>query len=257
MSRHLARNNYHLMRGAARRTTVDELRRSGRRTVSVLNFRDVQDLIEQAVENTLKRRGLKLDGPGIHEDVRLEFLALMRERDLLSKTVEDLLQEKEQLRDNRQKLGQAIAVATDEYRSVQEAAIDDEESEELARLEARVEALLRELLAEDQPEKGDRAVAIVAQAFAEQRALTAERARRAHEARLSQMDRRIGRLKHKLQETEDMLARAQADGGLEAIPGQPIQPGLDVADPSFETKKALLSEIFKLNVELGEMLGKN
>ncbi|RKY18086.1 MAG: hypothetical protein DRQ55_14265 [Planctomycetota bacterium] len=244
------------MRGAARRTTVDELRKQGRRTVSVLNFRDVQDLIEQAVENTLKRRGLKLDGRGIHEEVRLEFLALMRERDMLRKTVEDLLHERERLAENRERLDRALTATTSEYRSAQKSEVV-EEADELAALAAEVEAALRDTLADTPAETTEEAVELVNEAFARQRAVTLERAQTAHEANLHRLERRMSRLKSKLSETEEMLARAQSEPELAAIPGQPVAAGLDSADPAFETKTELLSEIFKLNVELREMLEKN
>lgn len=256
MSR-LARNIYHLMRGAARRTTVDDLRKQGRRTVQVLNFRDVQTLIEKAVDNTLKRRGLKLDGPGIQEDVRLEFLALMRERDLLQSTVEELLNEQQKLQDNREKLGKALAVAADEYKSAKQSDHDAEEARELDALGDRVEASLRSLLQNTEPGLDDRAIAIVKQAFAEQRAVTLDRARKTQEERVQRIQRRMDRLKAKLLETEDMLARARLEGQLDGIPGEAFEAGLNAADPDFTTKKELLSEIFRLNVELREVLGKD
>ena len=256
MSRSLARNIYHLMRGAARRTSVDELRRGGRKTVSVLNFRDVQKLIEQAVDNTLKRRGLKLDGRGIHEEVRLEFLALMRERDVLKKTVEDLLFEKARLAENRERLDRALSATATEYQSARQEVVDAEAAE-LAALAAEVETALRDAL-RDAPERTTiAALDLVAAAFAKQRQVMLERAHEAHEANLRRLERRMARLKAKLSETEEMLARAQSEGGLEAVPGQHVDPGLDTADPAFETKKELLGEIFKLNVELREMLDRN
>jgi len=257
MSRHLARNIYHLMKGAARRTTVDDLRKQGRRSVSVLNFKDIQDLIEKAVENTLKRRGLKLNGPGIQEQVKLEFLALIRERDMLQATVEQLLDEKKKLSRNRDKLGKALAVATDEYKSAQEADHDDEEAAELDALGARVESSLRELLDGTDKQLEDRAVDLVHQAFSEQRGVAVEKAKRNQGERVQRIQRRMSRLKAKLQETEEMLARARADGVVEGVPGQPVDSGLDASDPTFETKKELLSEIFRLNVELREVLDKD
>lgn len=255
MSRSLARNIYHLMRGAARRTTVDDLRRQGRKAVSVLNFRDVQALIEQAVENTLKRRGLKLDGQGVHEEVRLEFLALMRERDLLQTTVEDLLHEKERLAENKERLDRALAAAATEYESARE----DESAEDagmLDALSARVQEQLKALLASAPAATAGQALALVGEAFAQQRATMQERARVAQRERLDRIERRMSRLKQKLAETEDMLARARSSSGLEPIVGEPVQAGLDAADPAFGTKKELLSEIFRLNVELREMLEK-
>jgi hypothetical protein len=256
MSRSLARNIYHLMRGAARRTSVDDLRKSGRKTVSVLNFRDVQALIEQAVDNTLKRRGLKLDGRGIHEEVRLEFLALMRERDLLQKTVEDLLHEQERLAENKQRLDKALSAAAVEYESAQEIDLSADAAE-LEGLAKEVERQLMQVLVDTPPTTQQQALEVVADGFSRQRELTVERARAVQESNLRRIERRMSRLKTKLSETEEMLARAQAQSHLEGIPGEHVDAGLDAGDPAYTTKKELLSEIFKLNVELREMLDKS
>jgi len=257
MSRSLSRDLYHLMRKASRRTPVDKLRRSGHKNVSVLSFRDVQALIEQAVANTLRRKGLKLDGPEIHEEVRMEFLALMRERDLLQETVENLLKEKDELAQNRDRLQEVIGQVTEELE--EEQSVDPEaDSEELDRMRERLVASLREMLGPHaDPNVTARAVALVEQAVEEQRQLTLSRAQEAQTARVEHLERRINRLKTKLEETESMLVRARSAGGPEGIAGEHVDPGLKIGDPNFETKKELLGEIFKLNVELREMLKTN
>lgn len=258
MTRQLARNLYHLMRGAARRTSVDRLKRTGHKTVSVLSFKDVQQLIERAVENTLRRRGIRLDGPEVQEEVRLEFLALMQERDSLQRTVDQLLAERERLASNRDELSQAISAAELEYQVARRAGPEEPvQSADLDELRARVERQLRELLAEQPGAEallGEQALSLVVGAIEEQRKASLSRAQEEHGERLQQMRRRLERLKAKLAETEEMLARARAQGGLEAIPGEAIEAGLKDADPQYTTKKELLGEIFRLNVELREML---
>ncbi|GJM23344.1 MAG: hypothetical protein DHS20C15_32590 [Planctomycetota bacterium] len=257
MSRQLSRDLYHLMRKASRRTPVDKLRRNGHKNVSVLSFRDVQALIEQAVSNTLRRKGLKLDGPEIHEEVRMEFLALMRERDLLQETVQNLLREKDELAQNRERLQAVIGQVSDEIE--EEQALDPgQDSDELDRMRESLVAALKDMLGPNaDAQLTTRAVALVEQAVEEQRQLTLTRAQESHQARMEHLERRMNRLKTKLQETESMLQRAQAAGGPEGLAGEPIDPGLKIGDPNFETKKELLGEIFKLNVELREMLKTN
>lgn len=257
MSQHLARNIYHLMRGAARRTSVDSLRRQGRKTVSVLNFRDIQELIESAVENTLRRRGLSLDGPEIHEEVRLEFLALIRERDLLRNTIEDLLAQKQTLEDNRGKLDQALVRATTEYEQAR-AELDGDDLDDLQRLSDKLEGGLRDLLDAGGAAGAlrERVLAMVRQATDEQRDLTLSRSKATHEAHVRRLQRRMNRLKQKLSETEEMLERAREEPEMVGVPGQPIVNGLTTKDAAYETKRELLGEIFRLNVELREMLDK-
>ena len=80
----------------------------------------------------------------------------------------------------------------------------------------------------------------------------------AQQSNLTQLQRRIAKLKRKLEETEDMLERARASGvEPEGIHGEPVDPGVKRGDPDFGMKKELLGEIFRLNVELRQMLNKN
>ena len=258
MSHSLARNIYHLMRTASRRTSVDSLKKDGRKHVSVLKFRDIEQLIAQAVENTLRRRGMALNGHDLHEEVKIEFLALMHERDTLQATVNELVNEKQALEDNKIRLDRALTATADQYE--QERSVEvSEGGAEFDSLSSKLEASLRELLskADRGSALSDRAIGLVTQAIAEQRAMAVEKSRVTHEARLQKLQRRMHRLKRKLQETEDMLQRAQFEPTLSEIPGQPVRAGVRTADPAYQTKKELLSEIFKLNVELREILNKD
>ena len=258
MSSHLARNLYHLMRRSARRTSVDKLRRHGHKTVSVINFRDIEELIETSVENTLKRKGLRLDGPDVHEEVRLEFLALMRERDILRETVDSLLAEQDELKRNRERLENALQDTAHALQTEQAAAPEQQvEAVGLIELEGKVVQDLRGILAGIDPSLSEQAVTLVARAIEEQREQAVERARADHEGRVDSLQRRMAKLKKKLAETEDMLGRARVAGAVpEAIPGMPVDAGLKSEDPNFSQKKELLGEIFRLNVELREMLKK-
>ena len=75
---------------------------------------------------------------------------------------------------------------------------------------------------------------------------------------MGQLQRRIEKLKRKLSETEDMLERARTTGvEPSGIAGEQLVPGVKQGDPDFQMKKELLGEIFKLNVELRQMLNKN
>lgn len=258
MSNPLARNLYHLMRRTARRTSVDKLRKTGHKTVSVLNFRDIEELIERSVENTLRRKGMRLDSPGIHDEVRLEFLALMRERDILRETVDSLLQEQDELNRNRELLQTELQTTAQELMQQQAATPEEvEDAEQLSDLAQAVAAQLREVLGPNDPAAAERAVSLVTKAIDEQREGALERAREEQAARTDQLQRRMGKLKRKLAETEEMLERARSEGGqLEAIPGHEVDAGLKAGDPDHGKKRELLGEIFRLNVELREMLDK-
>lgn len=256
MSSHLARNLYHLMRRSARRTSVDKLRKTGHKTVSVLNFRDIEELIERSVENTLRRKGLRLDAPDIHDEVRLEFLALMRERDILRETVDSLLQEQDELNRNRELLQNELQSTAQELMQQQTAAPEEfQGAEELSDLAQQVATQLREVLGPSDPATAERAISMVTKAIDAQRETALERAREEQASKTDQLHRRMSKLKRKLAETEDMLERARAEGGgPEGISGEAVEAGLKLGDPNHGKKRELLGEIFRLNVELREML---
>lgn len=259
MSRNLAQDLYHLMRGASRTASLGSLRRKGHNRVPVLRFRDVEALIERAVENTLGRLGIDLtedDLAGLSDDARLEFLALIRERDTLKQTVEGLLAQQGELEQHQVTIRDRLAAAKDEL--AREAA-DETPGDDLDTLRVRLGERLTELLSRDGIPEGvaEKAVAMVDKAVREQRELAAERARSEHAGRLELLQRRIDKLSRKLGETEAMLSKARAASGAELydVDEEDMGPaGLASADPQFEQKKAVLEEIFRLNVELRSMM---
>ena len=259
MTRLLSRNLYHLMRGASRRTSLAKLKKRGHKNVSVLSYSAVNGLIDMAVENTLKRRGIDMSKGDVQEDVRHEFLSLMRERDSLQNTVDALLREKNELKENQQHLKDEINRTTAEYEQVQ-VGPDLEADDELKALMEKLQGALMSVLGEAgvSQQLSDKTLAIVTQAIQEHRDLTSKKSRVDQEVQLGQLERRISKLKRKLQETEDMLAKAQTDGvTVEGIAGEPVTAGVSGSDPKAHMKKELLGEIFRLNVELREMLNAN
>jgi len=260
MSRNLARDLYHMMRGASRTASLGALKRKGHTRVPVLRYRDVEDLIERAVENTLGRLGIDLseeDLHGLSDDARIEFLALIRERDTLKDTVEGLLAQQGELEQHQLTIRDRLEAAKVELEHEEEAetgALDD-----LDALRVNLGERLTELLSRDGIPEGiaEKAVAMVDKAVREQRELAAERARSEHAGRLELLQRRIDKLSRKLGETEAMLTRARAASGDDEFleDEEDMGPaGLANADPQFEQKKAVLEEIFRLNVELRSMM---
>ena len=259
MTRTPARNLYHMLRGAAQKTTVDGLKKRGHRTVSVLNFRDVQQMIGRAIENTLQRRGLDLDRADIQDEVRHEFLSLMRERDALQNTVDALLREKEELDENRVALATELTKATEEYEHAQEA-VEAGVPKDVADLMRRITAEVTDTqnAAGVNADLTRKTLELVEHALQDHVQNLSDHAQVAQQSHLQNLQRRITKLKRKLQETEDMLERARAEGVQpEGIEGEYVDPGVKRGDPNFQMKKDLLGEIFRLNVELRQMLNKN
>jgi chromosome segregation ATPase len=259
MTRTLARNLYHMLRGAAKKTTLDGLKKRGHRTVSVLNFRDIQQLIGRAIENTLQRRGLSLDSMDIQDEVRHEFISLMRERDALQNTVDALLREKDELAENRTALASELTKATEEFENAQET-VEGVVPKDIAELMRRITAEVTDTqnAAGVNSQLTAKTLSLVQAALEDHADMLNRHAQAAQATNLQHLQRRISKLKRKLEETEDMLERARATGvEPEGVAGEPIDPGVKHGDPDFRMKKELLGEIFRLNVELRQMLNKN
>jgi len=259
MTRSLARNLFHMLRGAAEKTTVDGLKKRGLRTVSVLNFRDVQMIIVRSIENTLQRRGLDFDQSDIQDEVRHEFLSLIRERDALQNTVDALLREKGELAENRTALATELDKATLEYENAQSTAAIST-SDEVADLMKRIasEVVASQNAAGVKTQLTNKTLSLVQSALQDHVHSLSRQSENGHQANLDQLQRRIEKLKRKLHETEHMLERARATGmESDGVPGGVTAPGVKHSDPDFEVKKELLGEIFRLNVELRQLLNKN
>lgn len=262
MSNPLTRSLYHLMRGASRPTSLTRLKQRGHKRVPILRYRDIEALIDTSVENTLRKLGIELsdsDIKGLGAEARVEFLALIHERDALRETVDELVAQQEQLEANRDALKERMS-ATREQLDESQATVD-ELDEDLSSLEGRIAASLRALLSDEttpRDQLAPRAIELVRAAFDEQRDDVAARTRAEQAERVELLQRRLSKLNKKLEESEAMLARARAaaadatDEDLDEIDMGPA--GLKDADPQFQKKKQVLEEIFKLNVELKSMM---
>ncbi len=265
MSNSLTRSLYHLMRGASRPTSLSRLKQRGHKRVSILRYRDIEMLIDTSVENTLSKMGIELsdrDIKGLGAEARVEFLALLHERDSLRETVDDLVTQQEELEANRAVLKERLTETKSELD--EEQAAEDEElvefGEDLTSLEGRISASLRALLSDSATPRDAltaRAIELVRAAFDEQREEVANRTRAEQAERVGLLQRRLSKLNKKLEESEAMLARARAaantsDEDIEEFDMGPA--GLKSQDPQFEKKKQVLEEIFKLNVELKSMV---
>ena len=259
MSFPLARNVYELLRGASRTQSLERLKKEGHRNVPVLRFSDVEALISAAVDDTLSTLALQLSEStvtGLTDEARARFLALVRERDELRATLKSLEEQQFRLSAHQETVRAEIQRAETELedsRAAPTAAGDAELAALRERLAGRLSALFSAETGTD-PEVAARALALVDEAVDEARLLMADRARRDQSAHVEQLQRRIARLRRKLEESELLLARARSARPADALPdfdaGQALAPG----DQGYEQKRALLEEIFNLNVELKRMI---
>ncbi len=258
MSFKLARNVFEVLRGSARTKSLDQLRREGHRNVPVLRFSDLEALMAAAVDDTLMRLGVELSDQqvsGLNDEARLRFLALLKERAELKETLAGLERQGAKLEATTEGVQAEIERAESELEVEQApAAAPDEEltglraklHEDLTRLLGGVPGVDAALLAG--------LLASVDEAVENYRILVAARARREQEARVEQLNRRLHRLRRKLEESQALLARARAA----AAAGMPelfeLGPALQPGDLDYEHKRSLLDEIFRLNVELRKMI---
>ena len=258
MSFKLARNVFEMLRGSARTKSLDQLRREGHRNVPVLRFSDLENLMTAAVDDTLTRLGVELSEhqvTGLGDEARLRFLALLKERAELRDTLASIQKQGDRLEITTEGVKAEIERAETEL-AVQEASPVTAPDEAIVALRARLREELSKVLGGPgmAPDLVDRALAVVDEAVESYRVLVAARERREQEARVEQLNRRLHRLRRKLDESQVLLAQARA-AGAEGLPvmfdvGRALQPG----DADYAHKKGLLDEIFKLNVELRKMI---
>lgn len=258
MSFRLARDVFEVLRGSARTKSLDQLRREGHRNVPVLKFSELEALLGATVEDALKRFGLELSEQqvqGLNEEARLRFLALLRERQTLRDTLEGLQRQGDKLEATTEGVRAEIERTESELVEEQgEPTGADAELEEFRnRLRRSLDAVIASVPGAD-PALAARLAAAVDDAIENYRILIAARTRREQEARVEQLQRRLHRLRRKLEESELLLARARQAGeaGMPVLfdPGRALAPG----DADYEQKRELLDEVFKLNVELRRLL---
>jgi chromosome segregation ATPase len=272
MAFRLAKDILHFLRDIATPTSLKRLQREGVNSVTVIDMDQIEDLIHRCVDRAL--RGANVDPARVQslgQDAREEFLRLVTERDTLRAAHDSLAREKEGLEENLAKLKSAISQTgsvLDSERARDQAARADESR--------RHEVVQEELKAalgtwiENLPESRREAVGgLVEDLVARVSTLTENRIARetgrireeeavARRERIETLERRIDKLNSALSDAEGMVDRLRSNGlaeddGVASIYRQ-VQ-GLSDNEPGFKRKKGLLEEIFKLNLELKDLVG--
>ena len=265
----LATNLFRLFRENSDVVPVSRLKKQGVRSVTVLDWSRIETLIATAVDEALARRGVDLSKEAlasVNQEAREAFARLVEQRDTYRDSALTLEQEKTELAENLRLLRQELVESTgalarekEHTVSVADVGVDEQSMETYRR---RLEAEVRRLLENGaRPAESADATALSISELARRllddernKALRAARSEQQH--RIQQLERRIGKLTRSLTETESMVERLRqlkdGDEGIESIYRE-VQ-GLDPSDPNAVDKRGLLEEIFKLNVELRDVI---
>lgn len=262
----LANSLFRMFRENSDVVTVSRLKKQGVRQVTVLDWDRIEGLISRAVEEAISRRGVSLSKDAlatVNQEALEAFHRLVQERDQYQESARSLEEEKAELSRNLSRLREEFERSNNDLErergrvvAVDEVSLD---GAALSGFSERLEEELRAMLSG--AEGGDAvpgSVAALARRLVEEereRAVVAARAEQ--RMRVATLERRVSKLKRTLADSEAaasrMRAATDAPAGVESIYRE-VQ-GLDQKDAHAGEKKGLLDQIFRLNVELRDVIG--
>ena len=271
----LATNLFRLFRENSDVVPVSRLRKQGVKSVTVLDWERIEHLIERAVIEALSRRGVELSATAmasVNAEAREAFARLVEqrdtikeERDHLQHTARTLEIERQELAANLNALHRELYESTGALAHERQHTISAEnvgmDRRGMEQYSARLEQELRRLLQNEAQAGTDDSLAASVSALArrlldEERRMVLATARKEQIHRIEQLERRIGKLKGKLTESELLVERLQnveaGEEGVESIYRE-VQ-GLDAGHADTVERRGLLDEIFRLNMELREVI---
>lgn len=260
----LASNLFRLFRENSDVVPVSRLQKQGVRSVTVLDWRKVEELLAKAVDEALAKHGVELSPEAlksVNREAKEAFARLVEQRDTFRESAETLEREKGELAKNAEILRQELerarqSLAGERTRPISAADVELDQAG-MDHYMARLGRELKELLAGgDGAARGgstaDAVAALARKLLDDERGRALDAARSEQRQRIELLERRIAKLQGTLTETESVVDRLRKEKGIE--PGiesiyREVQ-GLDAADGKAEAKRGLLDEIFRLNVEL-------
>lgn len=244
--------------------TVAELEQRGVKRVRTLKLSRVSRLIEQAINQTVMERTLDAGGAEVGvvlDGARARFDELLRTREALDQSAEAVERERaeleealEVLRDRPAPTGEIVERRREriEQNSRRDQLLRASVGEMLYGMSLSLGNEAQQALLSVKDKLGDVCVALAQE---ERRAALVGEVR-SYDEHVDMLERRIAKLVSTLASTERALAQVRAlknvDDGIASI--YKVVQGLAVGDEDAERKKALLSDIFRANVELREQL---
>lgn len=262
----LTRSLARIFRDGASLTSVSKLRREGYKTVSVLRLSRLEELVGAAIEKIITEVTSDPEtGRRAARGAQVELIKMLGERDSIARATEDLKREQRSLERNVGQLHSALDQARNQLREQVEA----QGKEAVSDLHLRFQRTLDELfgrvggefseddtvgraLQELRSPLEDSFLSLLGAAV---RRSAPDQAAPSGEAgnKVALLERRVRKLNASLEEARSMMSRLRdnrnaEDDGVASIYKE-VQ-GLSGTEESYEQRKALMQEIFNLNVEL-------
>ncbi len=240
----------------AYRTSVDQLKRKGYDKVNVLGVDRITNLIQEAVQRSLRTRLLAVERQEVASATKDEFMRLLKSNEDLSRQHDELKRLKdaaeEQVDHLRRELVEQQGLLKSKLESAETEAAERYTGED-QQIAERMQTLMVGLAhAGDNAEARERILGLVMEIVREQRREAIEAREGLRDREVRNLQRRITKLHGALEETEGKLTKVTAvkniDDGISSIyrEVQGIQP--DEADQVH--KKSLMANIFEANVKL-------
>ncbi|MBK6940389.1 MAG: hypothetical protein IPH13_09330 [Planctomycetes bacterium] len=266
----LANSLFRLFREHSDVVSVDKLKKDGVRSVTVLDWSRIDQLIAKAVDEALKKRGVELPADAlqsVNQQAREAFARLLEQRDLWRDSAQTLEQQKNELEANLNRLVVELDTARSQLTrekshrvTVADVAVGRAQMDSFAlRLKDGLVELFKGSSADASPELARAAAELAEHLLADEKARALAAAKQEQDARIDLLERRIAKLNGMLASSDQLVERLKAakslDPGIESE-FREVQ-GLNTADANAGAKRGLLEQIFKLNVELREAIGKD
>jgi hypothetical protein len=272
MAFRLAKDILHFLRDVATPTSLKRLQREGVNAVTVIDIDQIEDLIHRCVDRAM--RGANVDPArvrSLNQEARDDFLRLVTERDSFKAAADSLAIEKQGLEENLARLRAAISQTGNDLDTerARDLAARADETRRREAVEEELKSALRTWVSNLPEPRREAATGLVEELVARVTTLTENRIARetgrireeeavARRERIETLERRVDKLKSALTDAEGLVERLRATGmteddGIASIYRE-VQ-GLSDNEPGSKRKKGLLEEIFKLNLELKELVG--
>jgi hypothetical protein len=265
MSKKLSLNIFRLLHNRTKSTSIRRLERQGVKNVSILNVKDLKTLIQDAVDKTLKDLGISLSQEElqkINDRTREEFLRILNDRDELKASMRTMGEEMEILKENIRLMKAELDVDNrllqNEESQILQNKLAQVSHDREANLDSTLLVHLKSLLAESNVDVAvkDEVLRLTLHLVEKERERSESDIKASQEDRVHKLKRRIAKLNAKLEETEKILEKVRSQENMDqGVASEFKTPqGMDSDAVFREEKKALLKEIFTLNMDLKKLI---